>query len=175
MMKMCMYEQSLETIEEEKTHCWQEEEGHSHAYYTILTQCALTYNNTGLAMYERGDLDGALKMYNRCLELQEKVLLGKDDEHDAPTSTRSTSFSSTPGVDTAPAASIAITYSNIGMVMEDKGDFDGALKMYEKCLKIEEKILGCDHPSTVDTFRNIVSVKMTMMTLTTVTNTVQII
>ncbi len=110
---------------------------------------ATSYNNTGLMLYASGDLDGALKMYKQCLAVQEKMMLVESG------STRSLSSSSS----TASSTALAMTYNNIGMVMEDKGDFDGALKMYENCLKIEEKVLGRDHHSTVVTCRNIESVK----------------
>ena len=41
------------------------------------------------------------------------------------------------------------------MVMNDKGDYHGALEMYQKCLAIQEKSLGKDHPSTATTYNNI--------------------
>ena len=45
--------------------------------------------------------------------------------------------------------------SNIGSVLENKGDYDGALEMYERRHAIEEKSLNPGHPSLAMTYGNI--------------------
>ena len=66
-----------------------------------------SYNNIGLMMIEKGDYDGSLNMYYKCLAIREKVY-GKDHP------------------DTA------ITYNNIGLVMFNKGDYDRSLEIFDK-------------------------------------------
>ena len=77
-------------------------------------------------MRAKGDTDGALEMYQKCLAIDEKSL-GKDHP------------------------STATIYINIGSVMRAKGDKNGAMEMLQKCLAIQEKSLGKDHPSTANT------------------------
>jgi len=49
----------------------------------------------------------------------------------------------------------ANAYSNIGMIMWLKGDFDGAVIMYKKCLAVKKKFLGAEHPITAITYNNL--------------------
>ena len=49
-------------------------------------------------------------------------------------------------------------YHNIGDGLEQLADFDKALVYYEKSLKIKEKVLGKEHPSTATTYNNIAGV-----------------
>ena len=49
-------------------------------------------------------------------------------------------------------------YHNIGDGLEQLADFDKALVYYEKSLKIKEKVLGDEHPSTATTYNNIAGV-----------------
>ena len=51
--------------------------------------------------------------------------------------------------------STAATYSNIGLVMKNKGDYEEALSMYRQCLAIREKTLRTDHPKIARTYNNI--------------------
>ena len=51
-------------------------------------------------------------------------------------------------------ASTADTLNNIGEVHRHKGNYDEALSLYDRALKIKEKALGPDHPSTLDTLYN---------------------
>ncbi len=50
------------------------------------------------------------------------------------------------------------SYNNIGMVYNDKGDYDQALEYYRKALAIDEKVFGKEHPSTASLYSNIGSV-----------------
>ena len=42
-----------------------------------------------------------------------------------------------------------ITYWNIGVIMEDKGDIDAALEFFHKALTVEEKVYDKDHKETL--------------------------
>jgi tetratricopeptide (TPR) repeat protein len=46
-------------------------------------------------------------------------------------------------------------YINMGSVCADKGDYDKALEWYQKCLDIELKTLGAEHPSVANSYNNI--------------------
>ena len=54
------------------------------------------------------------------------------------------------------------SYHNIGVVMHTKGNLDGALAMFNKCLAIEEKTLGSDHPDTAVTCKWIAMIEQKM-------------
>ena len=51
--------------------------------------------------------------------------------------------------------SLAMTYGSIGDVLKNKGNFDGALEMYERRHAIEEKSLNPGHPSLAMTYGSI--------------------
>ena len=53
--------------------------------------------------------------------------------------------------------SLAMTYGSIGDVLKNKGNYDGALEMYERRHAIEEKSLNPDpgHPSLAMTYGSI--------------------
>ena len=48
-----------------------------------------------------------------------------------------------------------MTYGSIGDVLKNKGNYDGALEMYERRHAIEEKSLNPGHPSLAMTYGNI--------------------
>ena len=50
------------------------------------------------------------------------------------------------------------TINNMANVYDDKGDYDKALEMYEKCLEGRMKALGEAHPSTLSTIDNMANV-----------------
>ena len=50
---------------------------------------------------------------------------------------------------------VATAVSNLGGVLQDKGDLDGAQAAYERALAILESFLGADHPSTQTVRRNL--------------------
>ena len=66
-------------------------------------------------MWGNGDIEGAITMCQKCLDIKKKAL-GQDHPE------------------------IAETYYNIGSLMKGKGDLEGALLMYQKCLAVREKI-----------------------------------
>jgi tetratricopeptide (TPR) repeat protein len=47
------------------------------------------------------------------------------------------------------------TYSDIGLILREKGDYDGALEWLRKAQAIEESTVGIDHPDTATTCNNI--------------------
>jgi tetratricopeptide (TPR) repeat protein len=50
---------------------------------------------------------------------------------------------------------IAVYVCNLGLVLQELGDFAGARANYERAQKIFEKFLGDDHPSTRRVQRNL--------------------
>ena len=53
---------------------------------------------------------------------------------------------------------MATSYDNIGSVCHNKGEYDKALEWYQKCLDIELKTLGAEHPDVASSYNNIGSV-----------------
>lgn len=49
---------------------------------------------------------------------------------------------------------MATSYSNIGVVWDNKGEYDKALDFYQKCLVIRLKSLGAEHPSVAISYFN---------------------
>ena len=47
------------------------------------------------------------------------------------------------------------TYNNLGRVYSIKGDYPNALEYYEKCLAIQLKTLGAEHPSVATSYNNL--------------------
>jgi len=86
---------------------------------------ATAYNNIAGILRKQGNLEGALTEYFKVLSVQEKVL-GKYCKETAQ------------------------TLNNIGVIQFKLGD-KGALKNFEKSLKIYTEILGSKHPKTEQT------------------------
>jgi len=53
---------------------------------------------------------------------------------------------------------VATTLNNIGNVLQDKGDLDGALKCYREAERIDRAAFGDDHPNIAIRANNIGSV-----------------
>ena len=49
----------------------------------------------------------------------------------------------------------ATTYNNLGLAYHHKGEYDKAIKYFEKSLNIELKALGEEHPNTAETYNNL--------------------
>jgi len=49
---------------------------------------------------------------------------------------------------------VASSYNNIGEVHRNKGEYDKALDHYQKCLAIELKQLGPEHPDVATSYNN---------------------
>ena len=69
-------------------------------------------------------------MYNKCLAVREKVY-GEDH------------------------TSTAVSYNNVALMMDEKGDLDSALEMHHKALAVKEKVYGEEHTSTAQSYNNI--------------------
>jgi tetratricopeptide (TPR) repeat protein len=91
---------------------------------------AMSYNNIGVAWFNKGDFNQALDFYQKALKIRLKTL-GTDH------------------------ADVASSYNNIGSTWNNKGDYDKALGFYQKCLEILLKILGMEHPYVATTYNNI--------------------
>jgi len=57
---------------------------------------------------------------------------------------------------------VAIIASNIGQILQAKGDLDGALAYTERALKIDEKVFGPEHPNVAITARNVEQIRSQM-------------
>ncbi len=90
----------------------------------------------GCALFEMGDNNKAIEMFERSLIIRLRVL-GEQSE-------------------------TAQSYNNIGLVKYANGDYDGALEMLKKSLAIREMVFGKYHVDTANTFNNIAEVKRTM-------------
>ncbi|CAB9526368.1 Tetratricopeptide repeat protein [Seminavis robusta] len=51
--------------------------------------------------------------------------------------------------------SVATTYNNIALVLNESGDYEGALAKYEEALAIQLSALGKNHPDLAATYNNI--------------------
>ena len=99
------------------------EHAHDSALFYLKKRCELdTLNviwiNKVANYYNKytGNLDEALKWYNKALKIFEQVLDSLSPD-------------------------LATLYSNIGVVYDEKGNLDEALKWYNKALQIEEQVL----------------------------------
>jgi tetratricopeptide (TPR) repeat protein len=54
---------------------------------------------------------------------------------------------------------VAIRVNNLGSVLQDQGDLEGAKRCFERALKIFEKRLGKDHPNAVIVRNNLNSLQ----------------
>ena len=70
-----------------------------------------------------GDYEKALPLYQRALEIREKVL---GPQH----------------------PSVATTLNNLALLYESMGDYEKALPLYQRALEIRENVLGPQHPNT---------------------------
>jgi tetratricopeptide (TPR) repeat protein len=55
--------------------------------------------------------------------------------------------------------SVARDVNNLGLVLKDLGDLEGAKRCFERALKIFEKRLGKDHPNAVLVRNNLKSLQ----------------
>ena len=95
---------------------------------------SVLYHNLAALYEDQGDYKKALEYYERCREIQKKVL-GTDHP------------------------STATTYNNMAGVYQDRGDYEKTLEYYEKALSIFEKMLGHEHPNTKIVRANIEIIK----------------
>jgi tetratricopeptide (TPR) repeat protein len=88
--------------------------------------------NTGVMLSDLGDLDTALQLYSKALQLKEERPGHSDSD-----------------------VRVADTYINMGNVYQRQGKLEKALEMYEKALEIFLTCLGDSHESVAATEDNI--------------------
>jgi len=91
---------------------------------------ATSYNNLGMVYQEKGDLDKAIELHSKALEIW-RGLFG-EKHPDAATS-----------------------YNNLGMVYQAKADFDKAIELYTKALGIVKTLFGENHPHVARSCNNL--------------------
>ena len=77
-----------------------------------------------------GDYEKALPLYQRALEISEKVLGPQHPD-------------------------VATTLNNLAGLYESMGDYEKALPLYQRALEIREKVLGPQHPYVATTLNNL--------------------
>ena len=48
--------------------------------------------------------------------------------------------------------------SNLALVLDNQGKYDKGEKLYRQTLQLREKVLGKEHPNTLDNMNNLASV-----------------
>ena len=84
---------------------------------------ATTLNNLAGLYRQMGDYEKALPLYQKALDIREKVLGSQHPD-------------------------VANTLNNLALLYSDMGDYEKALPLYQKALEIYEKVLGPNHPNT---------------------------
>jgi len=51
--------------------------------------------------------------------------------------------------------STATSLNNLALLLNDKGDYEGAEPLFRRALEIREKVLGVDHPETAMSLNNL--------------------
>ena len=134
-------------------------------------QVATIANNLGSVLHDMGDLQGAKKLYERALQIDEKAL-GPDHLNVARDATKLGTVLHDMGdlqgakklyeraievfwlcraivfnekVYSPDHPTVAVVFNNLGGILQDMGDFQGAKIIYEQALKIAEATYGSDH------------------------------
>jgi tetratricopeptide (TPR) repeat protein len=107
-----------------------------------LTKLAQTHYNLGIALKDKGDLDGAIACYKKALDLDPKyakahnhlgyALYGKHDLDGAIACYKKS-------LDLDPK--LALAHTNLGVALSDKHDLDGAIACYKKALDLDPKFV----------------------------------
>lgn len=111
----------------------------------------------GLVMRDLGDLSGAKRMFERAWE----IIKANPTKASDPLSIFDWAFLHNmddldDGIDLKIfEPSVATLFNGYGAVLHDMGDLQGAKKMYERALKIDEINLGIDHPHTAQSLNNL--------------------
>ena len=114
---------------------------------------ASSYHNLGILAQDRGDYDEAARQYQRALDIRERLgdqagmassyHSSASSPRTAGTTTRPPASTSAPwtsasGSATRPARPAA--YRNLGILAQDRGDYDEAARQYQRALDICERI-----------------------------------
>jgi tetratricopeptide (TPR) repeat protein len=103
------------------------------------TDTAAAYDDIGVVYEKTGEYDKALEYHQKALGIAERIL---GPEH--PTTAFSHGNIGT-----------ALTYDNVAMDYDAKGEYDKALEFHRKALDTMERVLGPEHPDTELTRDNI--------------------
>ena len=93
---------------------------------------ASTYNSMSIVLQNLGELDEALEMLHKCLEIHEAVLSPNN-------------------------ITTASTYHSISQILQEQNKLADALDMNTKSLETFEAVLGTGHPSTATIYDSIAS------------------
>ncbi|TFH47271.1 MAG: tetratricopeptide repeat protein [ANME-2 cluster archaeon] len=93
-------------------------------------EAARLLNNTGFYIYKRARFEEAESLFNRALDISEKVL-----ESDHP--------------------DVANILNNLANLYKDLGKYENAELLYTRALDIREKALGLDHPEVATILNNL--------------------
>ena len=91
---------------------------------------ATLFDRLGNIYYHLGDYEKAQPLYEKALDIREKVLGEKHPD-------------------------TATSYNNLAGLYESLGDYEKALPLYKKALKINKEVLGESHPSTATSYNNL--------------------
>ncbi len=97
---------------------------------TETADLALTQKELAYLYYNMGNYEEAEPLYNRSLEITEKVF-GKDHPE------------------------VAVTLNNLASLYYTMGNYEEAEPLYNRSLEITEKVLGKDHPGVAATLNNL--------------------
>ncbi|CAF0854652.1 unnamed protein product [Adineta steineri] len=94
-----------------------------HSYISNNDQpISIAYNKLGAALRQKKQYEEALKVYQECLQIEQRKLNGNPESEE-----------------------IATTYYNMGILYEEQDKFHEALDYYNKSLLIRSKYLPSDH------------------------------
>ncbi len=139
---------------------------------------AMFYNalyKGGQCLYQFGCWNDALKMYEKCRELEERVLGPEHPDYLTTLQSIAGVYKSKGQLDEAlkryeecrclrlkvlgpEHPDYLLTLFSIGGVYDSKGQYDEALKMYEECRCLRLKVLGAEHPDYLATLHKIAMV-----------------
>jgi non-specific serine/threonine protein kinase/serine/threonine-protein kinase len=91
---------------------------------------ASSLNDLALLKWNRGDIDGAERLYREALRIRRKAL---GNEH----------------------PDLWSTLNNLAVLLADRGDGDEAEPLYREALRIRRKALGDEHPDVATTLSNL--------------------
>jgi tetratricopeptide (TPR) repeat protein len=88
---------------------------------------ATSYNNIGIVSWSKGNYDKALEFYFKALKIFEEILeqAKRSENHESIREGQK---------------GMAGSYNNIGLIHDDKGDYDKALEFYFKSLRLTEEL-----------------------------------
>ncbi len=95
-------------------------------------------------------------------EFEAKVLLANELKRVGDYTKAQLIYKNLMAAETLKDAEKSIVYNNFASLMQDMGEYEKALKLYEYSLEISKKVLGEEHPSTVTTISNLAGIYKAM-------------